>query len=365
MLKALPLRGNSMRNGLDSWLLRGIFLGFFLSSCQTPFTLHKHPEGVFWIPNSNPAQDQWIRVTLDQVSFSPFQTPHVQVYEIAGIHTDGKPRPRPLMLKFFQAPDGSFVPMDVTTSQAFALGYFFKKIYQADQAAGWVASIPWPRRVFLNVPVVQSEGNNARYVAPWDAYIIEPYRLKSWPLSHNLGVLAHEHFHAIFFHQAISRLPEPWQSWALKTPSGPEAPSKHIETHYGLRVWNEALADFWAILVSQRRSFVVDSLPQLPQRDYQQVKPVMLPRKSDFQNWLLSLSRDPDRLGLTYQVATAITHKLLYHWQNTLETRPQPEVLALAASRIQSFFQFMTRKLESQESWEWDDFLALLQPNSL
>ncbi|GIL17674.1 MAG: hypothetical protein BroJett040_14250 [Oligoflexia bacterium] len=143
-----------------------------------------------------------------------------------------------------------------------------------------------PRTVAIKVNMMSESGqpdsDNARYNGKLDAFLFAPYLREDLPLTVNAGVIAHEHFHSIFYKTVIQPLGDKYPG-----PDGNlHGNDQKLLKHFGfeeaassenvgllserdiyhavlLRGLNEGLADIWGWLYSDDTAFVRRSLPQV------------------------------------------------------------------------------------------------------
>lgn len=104
----------------------------------------------------------------------------------------------------FLVAEGIFVPTDETTQHLAAVYAQLQTLFLLDQKAGAGDLLKWPRSVGISVRVRdEAKGgfttDNAFYDGESDALLVVPYKNGRLPLAMNPGVLAHEHFHALFY----------------------------------------------------------------------------------------------------------------------------------------------------------------------
>jgi hypothetical protein len=102
------------------------------------------------------------------------------------------------------------VPADFVTMQSVVVIAHQERLLDLDQKVGVADLLSLPLKVGvsvdLNVPNSDLKKNNALYVGQYDALLIVPYTNTGLPISINAGVLAHEHFHAVFQRLLINPL---------------------------------------------------------------------------------------------------------------------------------------------------------------
>ena len=191
----------------------------------------------------------------------------------------------PSVGRFVERKDGTLVPTDYVSHIASAIYAHMERLRQLDIETGVddSAGFIWPITVGLKVNVMGGLQNNAVYDGALNALMIVPYTESDLPITFNAGVLAHEHFHAIFQSAVLNRIGTGWQDSSAhicgfgvtanalkvtKEVSPPETVeklardvSKGEYNRFVLRAMNEGLADFWGWLYSRDPQFVSRSLP--------------------------------------------------------------------------------------------------------
>lgn len=186
-----------------------------------------------------------------------------------------------------------FVPANDISLQVATIYSHIQNLYKFDQKIGVEQLNKLPRDIGIAVNVKsggQLVDNNAFYDGDLDAFLFVPYTDKNLPININGGIIAHEHFHSLFYKTVFQSLVE-----SGKFPSGIQ-PTAHdsdkiysyfdfkklkldiqtvadasdneaqINSWYNqliIRGLNEGLADFWAWLYTDDVNFISYSLPFL------------------------------------------------------------------------------------------------------
>lgn len=148
----------------------------------------------------------------------------------------------------------------------------------------------WPRDIGVRVRFQNGLNNNAFYDGDTDSMLLVPYVGKELPIPVNAGILAHEHFHSLFYKIVMSPL-QTQSKWSRlvglqgsvhsqdqfydifdlpKKPERAEQVTSKENTYYHLllmRGMNEGLADFWGWIYTGSTSFIENSLPTEKSRD--------------------------------------------------------------------------------------------------
>jgi hypothetical protein len=183
--------------------------------------------------------------------------------------------------QFIEDADGTLIPSDFNTLQMAVVYAHLEKLMYLEKSLGFGDLLPRPRKVTIEYAMNEGAQNlydNALYYPAWDSLIILPYRRREIPISMNAGILAHEHFHAIFQHtmgQASmnGRSPMADNPWLEKEMSecgqrmetnvffkanGEKNPT--VVSQVLMRAMNEGLADFWGWLYTGDESFIGKSI---------------------------------------------------------------------------------------------------------
>lgn len=189
-------------------------------------------------------------------------------------------RPR---ARFMKTKEGFYVPEDETSQQMAALYAHVQRLQDLDQQTGVASLMSWPRTVGIAVRM-RDQGevvlNNSFYDGNTDSILMVPYKADSMPLALNGGVIAHEHFHAIFHHLVTGPLSEKglldgiagftahdeigirdllmWPR--IGHGKGNESDRETLHTLL-LKALNEGMADLWGWIYTGDPQFVQNSLP--------------------------------------------------------------------------------------------------------
>lgn len=175
----------------------------------------------------------------------------------------------------------TFVPMDFMSGQMAAIYYNMQNLADLDIKAGAGDVNQWPRAVGLETRVIEGDGfkkDNAFYDGQTDAMMFVPFTKSDLPISINAGIVAHEHFHSLFYKLVIkSAMSEnkvltssasihgEYQSnigAALKMQKADQKSQKVLLYNEAyLRGLNEGLADFWGWTYTEDADFMRWSLP--------------------------------------------------------------------------------------------------------
>lgn len=191
---------------------------------------------------------------------------------------------------------GVHIPTDANSLQLLTLYYHIEKLRELDNMFQvWGDVQAPPRRVAVFFPIQDTFGKlevNAKYSGELDAFLFTPFPDPSLPLIANGGVIAHEHFHAIFQSKVITALHEQY-------PMAKESPSEWDEYHsFIMRGLNEGLADVWGWAYSGDDDFVRRSIPEESYLRKMSSPLNKLYSHEDIQAWLMiNPSASPYSLG--------------------------------------------------------------------
>lgn len=185
-----------------------------------------------------------------------------------------------------------FIPMDAITNQMSVIYYHLQNMAQLDELSGAAGVNHWPRIVGLdtilaNVPE-GSRSNNAFYDGFTDSMMFLPYTADQLPIAVNGGVIAHEHFHSLYYKLVIKTALKNRNLNLLPKQTASAHPLK-IESESSIKFndekislpslmlsnsdrvdlvnkaylmgINEGLADFWAWVYSDDANYIQWSLP--------------------------------------------------------------------------------------------------------
>ncbi len=182
----------------------------------------------------------------------------------------------------------TFIPADFISAQMAVIYYHMQNLAKIDKDAGAQGVNHWPRSVGLETLIVDAMGtqkNNAFYDGHTDAMLFVPFSEGNLPLSVNAGIIAHEHFHSLFYKLVIQKAvvknkiafglasQHPLVSGPAKAlgkmTRPPMAIPEKIKTRLFNQVYirglNEGLADFWGWLYTNDVDFMKLSLPSFVQ----------------------------------------------------------------------------------------------------
>lgn len=147
-----------------------------------------------------------------------------------------------------------WIPQDVPSAVALSTYASLERIRKWETAISPAAEKVYPRQIVLDIAVKSNLGtmtDNAMYVPGWDVVLVLPYSGGGIPLAVNEGIMAHEHFHVQFFHQAtndVMNLDDRRMTTAQE--------NTYKENFEMIRAWNEGLADFYGYAFTHQARFM-------------------------------------------------------------------------------------------------------------
>lgn len=179
-----------------------------------------------------------------------------------------------------------FIPTDIISAQMATIYYHMQNMAALDSQLGAGNINQWPRSIGLETQLIEKDGvrkNNAFYDGQTDAMMFVPFTETNLPISINAGIIAHEHFHSLFYKivikkaiatnkiafNIISTHPKPILIDPKKMQRPPKAISEKSKillfNEIYVRGLNEGLADFWGWLYTDDVDFMKWSLPTFTQ----------------------------------------------------------------------------------------------------
>lgn len=205
--------------------------------------------------------------------------------------------------RFIKNSEGDFIPGNSLTQQMVAIYAHLEKLARLDIELGAVGVNTWPRDVGVAVKVRGGNDNNAFYDGKSDSMLFVPYNQEGLAIPINGGIIAHEHFHSLFYkivlkdtqyrinahdvstYYATETSPEiqpeaqpetqqqtrgPRSSRRLdpvvsRPPLRSTIKENDVHRYYHIviaRAMNEGLADFWGWMYTGDPDFIAQSLPK-------------------------------------------------------------------------------------------------------
>ncbi len=177
-----------------------------------------------------------------------------------------------------------YIPEDELSQQVAVIYAHFQRLAALDIELGAGDVNRWPRDVGIAVRYntgKKYQTNNAFYDGTTDSMLVVPYTQDHLPIAVNAGILAHEHFHSLYYkivEKNVFKKPMPLHGQDIRaevlgqkiveenhqiTKPLPENNDSFIEDYHALfsRGINEGLADFWAWIYTGDPDFLQASLP--------------------------------------------------------------------------------------------------------
>jgi hypothetical protein len=200
------------------------------------------------------------------------------------INQDGKEKmtgsaPR---AQFIRNTAGDYVASDSFTIELFSIYAHMQKLAALDEELGAGGVNKWPRDIGVAVRADGGMVNNAQYYGPADVMYFVRYTKSELPIQVNAGVLAHEHFHSLFYklvpgsevsrtsvHNRLTETSDvpPTPEIQFKVLTAPAAMERDAKTDLEMREvyfggLNEGFADFWGWMYTGDPDFIALSLPE-------------------------------------------------------------------------------------------------------
>ncbi len=175
-----------------------------------------------------------------------------------------------------------FIPTDFVSAQMATIYFHMQSLAAFDQKIGAGSVNSWPRSVGLETLMIENgvqRKNNAFYDGITDAMMFAPFTATDLPISVNAGIIAHEHFHSLFFKLVIKTaitnnkiktgiISAHEANFELETKRKMTVPliitekeKAQLFNEVYLRGLNEGLADFWGWIYTDDPNFMKWSLP--------------------------------------------------------------------------------------------------------
>lgn len=190
--------------------------------------------------------------------------------------------------QFFNTRAGYYVAANSSTLELASIYYHVQKMAQLDSLLGYPQVNKWPRDVGIGAEIRLDDNsrfeNNIFYDAKLDAMLVVPYVSNQLPLSVNAGVLAHEHFHSLFYKLLTKPLIE--NKVLNLGASSISHESSGVQDHFPqltndpdistptisdlnlyqmtfLKSFNEGFADFWGWMYTHDDNYILNSLRKI------------------------------------------------------------------------------------------------------
>ena len=334
-----------------------------------------------------------VQVRIPVIVQGQYQMQDVTLYSVDDMHElkgatakflisplvqDGKLTGQAPQIQTVRNSAGVYLATNTFSLELLSLYYHTEQMSMMDERVGARDLNSWPRTMAVSVNVTeqgQSVQDNALYSGDLDAMLVVPYsRENDLPISINAGILAHEHFHSLFYKLVTLKLRElnltlHDQKQLLKSkdrsesPQLPEmnTPTPQFYNLYLLRALNEGLADFWAWLYTQDDQFVSRSLPE-EFESRRLDKTISLLQSADCFRGRLLMKNEPASARAAYALGTEFARGLR---QISLKSERKPKdlqkVYGSAILRSLTRFAVMMTSLKTEEVLEPRKFLELFK----
>lgn len=282
--------------------------------------------------------------------------------------------------RYLRNRDGVYVPLDYLSLQAAAIQAHYERLAKMDGETGATAN--WPARIALDMNITRDDGkrttDNALFWDELDALLIPPYTGADVPISANAGILAHEHFHMIYYAMVLRPLGSNGKligntardfrrlhamNLVDGTPAAPVGkPAKsdannprqeEVLANYNalyLTALNEGLADFWGWAYTDDPAFIAASLPsEGERRRVDKALDKQLDGKPELLAWVAGMDGKPlpaqQLMANAYAVGTTYA-RALHELTRAIggdKVVSRASRMAVAAAVIKTLPQFMSQ----------------------
>lgn len=301
----------------------------------------------------------------------------------------------------FVKTEQGFVPTNSVSLYMATIYAHLQKLAALDVEMGAGGVNKWPRSVGLGVQLSGGMQNNAFYDGKTDSLLVVPYSDKNLPIAVNAGILAHEHFHSLFYRLVIEPLEKTSAASLLlnmpqahednfaklvKNEIADENAERKLETKSELtdhqlyhliltRGVNEGLADFWAWVYTGDPDFISMSLPRAERTRTLRYPGVPLPTQdalmSDIYRLQSLAQSEQHLLTLGYSTGTRLSRVLKGYTEvygrvqkkNSVEARK--DVARMIIKALPEMRQSLTQSSEKKSYTTVADlFLKIVNQNS-
>lgn len=295
-------------------------------------------------------------------------------------------------VRYIRNSEGVIVPKDSLSLQLLTVYAHIERLQDLDKNSGAGGILRYPRTVAVNAQYRGENGNlenNALYSGEFDALLMVPYTDQSLPIMANGGIIAHEHFHALFYHLVIAKLGKLYPDF---NPSPKQEPpgraglthmegrlenrgqgNNKVETKQELRRryhsmvmrgLNEGLADVWGWVYSGDTNFVGRSLPQEKVFRNLDTPAEILDSQLVLQTWVERSAPNTDLMATAYslgsQVARAIKGFNSFYTGKDVKLSPENIRQDLGKILIKTLPE-LRKKIESLKEDEYLNPSSILQ----
>lgn len=286
----------------------------------------------------------------------------------------------------------TFIPSDYISTQMATIYFHMQQLAQFDEKVGAAGVNQWPRSVGLETQVSEGDSfrkNNAFYDGSTDSMMFVPFTNQDLPISVNAGIIAHEHFHSLFYKIVLKSAVKnnrvltnsasihddsgfaPATDSKMQKPPDKAAQKVMLYNEAYLRGINEGLADFWGWTYTEDADFMKWSLPTyVSERSltlntfdvgHYQAKDYIISRIEDFQQ--NSDSVHDSILGYSYTIGTP--HARFLKMLATISANENKISISQAkvnvAQDVILFLQSMKQTIETLKDGQMIDAASLFQ----
>lgn len=301
--RVLDVNEGDFKVKLRSRLFVSAFFLLFLASCTGPRPTKSGPPYQVLLPWSENGSDYKLQI-VEIKTLQDLEQMKGDVAEVKIKYTSNKST---ALAQFTQRDDGVYVPTDIHSLQAATTYAHTEKLFEFDRSLGINQTFLSPRQIVIeakvNTSFSEEEKDNAIYMGGSDTIYFVPYTMSQIPITVNGGIIAHEHFHGIFWEyvmrhlinskkelESFHRVHDNWyrsydqsseqiventdlKDETIVSPQDPKfeegSNNQHkeekelaFENKFMLLVQslNEGLADYWGYMYSNRVGFIEDSI---------------------------------------------------------------------------------------------------------
>ncbi|MEZ0392341.1 MAG: hypothetical protein ACAH59_09010 [Pseudobdellovibrionaceae bacterium] len=271
-------------------------------------------------------------------------------------------------IRYIRDNQGVIVAKDSISLQLLTTYAHLEMLQKLDREAGAEKVLSYPRKVAINVAFQnqsESSKDNAFYSGKYDALLMVPFTQPTLPLMVNAGVIAHEHFHALFQKLVIEGLKE-------KYPENPQfslheeglridAKDNKKRTKYHavfMRGLNEGLADVWGWIYSGDNFFVGRSLPSEKADRELSVLPEQLKSSAEIREAVASGESDRSLLWRSYEQGTQLA-RTLRSFANQYAVREKRDINQLRLPLAQWIIATLPAIKKDFETLKEDEYLSM------
>lgn len=281
--------------------------------------------------------------------------------------------------------DNVIVPTDRLSVELFSIYAHMERLTDLDLRLGLRTQKSGPSKIGVSVKFLDRSGerlkNNALYVGELDTLLIVPYDLGNIPISINGGVLAHEHFHSLFYNRVVrmsgESFPDPSAitahdldelgdafgnlekiSFRKKRPTDGES---ELVNSVILRGLNEGLADLWAWLYTSDSQFLTLSISSENEARRLDTIQGRLTTLSEVREMAASVHHPQALLPLSYRLGTQLARVM----REDILRRNQGKLTAIVgiseARKVMTVLdllpKILSEKSQTKEFFSLHDFL--------